>query len=220
MQKSILSDKVFVFVCYQSGSGGEKMSTQVSKFDNCNKLEFYTTPDDRTVITNELFNKVFLNMGWSLDKILESARQTLLTNENIGNKLHVVPSHWDYTHILPYFPNGKIVRIIHNNHNAITQLRDRKVFGGKFKTFLELKGYCLMYVTDGVFKKLLTEKRLNMEMTIGQIHEILVPVMNVMPEPGRNGDFTVQSCDARVFDVWHNTFESNKNSIADFILDK
>jgi hypothetical protein len=216
MLESPVSDRSFLFVCYQPGSGGEKLSTQISNFAECNTLEYYTTPEDRTVITNEFFDKVFLNPGWALGRILDTARQ-ILTVKHLSDKLHVIPSHWDYNSVKPWFPNSKFVRIVHNNHDTIIRNGIKKVSNGQFKSFLELKGYCLMYVTEANLQRLLAQKKLNTNMTIGKVHEILFSESVTFDDPKRPADYTVCINNHQVFNLWYNKFDQYQVKVMDFL---
>ena len=60
MKNLLLSDQVFIFVCYKAGTGGESLSTHISKLEPCVPLEHYITAQHRTIITSDIFEKVFL----------------------------------------------------------------------------------------------------------------------------------------------------------------
>ena len=219
MQKLIVSNHKFLFVCYQAGAGGEHVTTQISKFDNCTPLEFYKTEENRTIITSEFFKKTFLNAVGPIEKLLGIAQQILDTKE-LSNKLDIVPSHWDYTFLLPHFPNSKFIRIVHDSNSEIQENAITKIHGGKFRTFQELVGFCLIYVDNITLKNLLTEKQINLSMNGGQVLDVLYPFVSKEPTGCKDlHNYVHLVKHERVFNMWYNTFEESKNQILNFIKD-
>jgi hypothetical protein len=219
MQKSMISNHKFLFVCYQAGSGGEATATKISNFDSCIPLEFYKTEENRTIITNEFFKKTFLNAVGPIEKLLGIAQQILDTKE-LSNKLNIVPSHWDYTFLLPHFPNSKFVRIVHEGNSEIRENSITKIRGGKFRTFQELVGFCLVYVDDITLKNLLTEKQINLTMNGGQVLDVLDPFVS-KEATGCNDlcNYVHLVEHNQVFNMWYNAFEESKDQILNFIKD-
>ena len=127
MIKSPLSDQVFLFVCYESGSGGENLSTRISELNPCVPLKFYKTEQGRTIITSDFFEKVFLYSAGPIEKLLQKAQDFLKNKAMTSDKITVSPSHWDFEFLLPYFPNSKFVRIVHNNAELVAQNRVDKI---------------------------------------------------------------------------------------------
>jgi len=219
MQKSIISNHKFVFVCYESGSGGENIATQISKFDNCTPLEYYKTQENRTIITTDFFKKTFLNGVGPIEKVLEIS-QSILDSNMLTDTIYVVPSHWDYTFLLSHFPNSKFVRIVHNGNYDIQQNALAKICGGKFKTFQELVGFCLVFVDNITLKNLLTKKQINLTMNGGQVLDILDPFISREPTGCKFlCNFTKLVSHDKVFNLWYNTFQESKDQIFNFIKD-
>lgn len=217
MQKSIISNHKFVFVCYEAGSGGENITTQISKFDNCTPLEFYKTQENRTIITSEFFKKTFLNAVGPIEKILEIAR-TILDSNTLTDTINVVPSHWDYTFLLSHFPNSKFVRIVHDGNPEIEQNTITKIRGGKFRTFQELVGFCLVYVDHITLQNLLTKKQINLTMNGGQVLDTLDPFVSKEPTGCKDlCNYTQLVTHDKVFNMWYDTFEESKDQIYNFI---
>jgi hypothetical protein len=214
--QELLSNKVFVFVCYQAGSGGENLSYQISKFDGCAPLECYRTKEDRTVITNEFFDKIFLRYYWPREKIVSGARQ-ILEHKPIDHELIVVPSHWDYPSLSPYFPNSKYVRIVHNGDSEVSDNVTKKVYGGKFETFLEFIGFCSGYVEENVIKHLLKHKEISMEMNAGQVFDVLKPYMKTITKPSTVGRYTEVIDNEAVLNVCYKKFDQSIERIYNFI---
>ena len=217
MQKSIVSNHMFLFVCYKAGSGGENLATKISKFDNCVPLDFYKTPEDRTVIVGEFFKKIFLNVVGPFEKLLENA-QKIIDNTNLNNKIHVVPSHWDYPWLVPYFPNSKFVRIIFDDFGIekIQENKLKKIDNGKFNTFLELTGFCQIFVDDAILKKLLKEKKVTLKMSGGEILKVLSPFMEEH-NIDDIGDYSSLIKNVNVLNIWFDTAEPSDDQILNFL---
>jgi hypothetical protein len=172
------SDKI-IFVCYTAGSGGERVSVEISQLPGMVPLSYYTANGNRTVITNDIFDKKFLKPSPMLE-IVESAAQSLNNNPITG--LHVVPSHHDFKLLLPYFSNSKFIRLLANTSDQpqLDKNLYEKIWLGYIPTFSEFTGYCLCYTDKVTLSKLLAEKKLNLNMTIGEIHCAL---KNQLPTP-------------------------------------
>lgn len=173
MQKLSQHSDRLLFVCYYPGAGGERLSVLISNLHACEALQSYFTEQSRTVITNDLFEKTFLTPVGPFDLLRERAESITIDWSKL-EKVHVVPSHWDIQYLEPIFPRSKFIRIISpDDLDLLISNTDKKVMQGRFNSLLEMKGYCLMYVTDTVFQDLLKGKKLRMSMTIGQVHAVL-----------------------------------------------
>ena len=89
-----------LFVCYWHGCKGEGLARRISQHSFFKTLDANVT-NNRTIIKNEYFNKVFLN-AWEPD--WPSIK--LPTNINI-----VVPSHFWYDKLKKHFPEAYFVSI-------------------------------------------------------------------------------------------------------------
>ena len=165
------SDKI-IFVCYTAGSGGEKVSVEISQLPGMVPLSYYTAIGNRTVITNDIFDKKFLK-PLPIKETVDLAEQSLNSKPTTG--MHVVPSHYDFVSLLPHFPNSKFIRLLANNSDQPQVKKNlyKKVWLGRLPTFSEFTGYCLCYTDKVTLAKLLAEKKLNPDMTIGEIQCLL-----------------------------------------------
>lgn len=165
------SDKI-IFVCYTAGSGGEKVSVEISQLPGIVPLSYYTAVGNRTVITNDIFDKKFLK-PLPIKETIELAEQSL--NNEPMTSMHVVPSHYDFGSLVPYFPNSKFIRLLANNSDQPQVKKNlyKKIWLGSIPTFNEFTGYCLCYTDKVTLAKLLAEKKLNLNMTMGEIQCIL-----------------------------------------------
>lgn len=216
MQELILSNKIFVFVCYEAGSGGENLATRVSKLAGCTPLEYFKTTEDRTMIVNEYFDKVFLRSFWDFDKVVDTAGQ-ILKQKPLNNEINIIPSHWDCTNLLPYFPNGKFIRIVHNNGPELSDNITKKIYGRKFDSFQEFIGFCYVYVDDDALKKLLKDNQISMRMNAGQVVELLKPYMKNTVNLSRLGKYTELIEHDAVLNVWYKTVDESMDKIFNFI---
>jgi hypothetical protein len=220
MQKLSLSDHIFVFVCYQPGAGGENLSTNISRLANCVPLEFYVTPERRTIIMHEFFEKTFLNLGAPLDKLI-SAAQNILQKKCVSDKIHVVPSHRDHHELSGYFPNSKFIRIVNADRDQLDKLVNEKVYSGKFRSLQELKGYCLIFIDYTVLQLLFKQKKIHLGMTIGDIYKIIKPFINKELYDIRkniaDSSFNFLVNNRNVFNLEWGQYESHKEHIEHFI---
>ena len=121
-----------LFVCYWHGCKGEGLAYRISQHS------FFKTLDaniinNRTIIKNEYFNKVFLN-AWEPD--WPSIK--LPTNINI-----VVPSHFWYDELKKHFPEAYFVSIgIPKDIETFKQKLYDRFYSYKTKNILELAGEC------------------------------------------------------------------------------
>jgi hypothetical protein len=215
MKKSTDYKKQFVFVCYQPGSGGEKLSTWIAQAADFEPLTFYKTPQDRTVITNEYFEKIFLNPVGPFENLLQTANKILETKPT-SSKLNVVPSHWDYDLLHPHFAHSKFIRIVHNDPETICEIVTEKVFGGKLQSLLELKGYCMMYIDEPEFLNLFLKRKISMSMTIGEIHDIILPyITKTVNSKKKYKNYTIKLDNPNILNVWYNDFDQQQ--ILDFV---
>jgi hypothetical protein len=215
MIKSPLSDRVFLFVCYESGSGGENLSTKISNLEPCMPLEFYTTEQGRTIITSDFFEKVFLYSVVPIDNLLQKAQGILQSKTISDSKITVSPSHWDFDVLLPYFPNSKFVRIVHDDPKLMEQNRVNKIDNSKFSNFLEFTGFCLSYVERDTLTELLKQKKITFDMQIGEIIEVLNDYRIKSTESVFKNNVLVDH--KQVFNVVYNTFEEKQKQILNFI---
>ena len=215
MIKSPLSDRVFLFVCYESGSGGENLSTKISNLEPCMPLEFYTTEQGRTIITSDFFEKVFLYSVTPIDNLLQKAQGILQSKTISDSKITVSPSHWDFDVLLPYFPNSKFVRIVHDDPKLMEQNRVNKIDNSKFSNFLEFTGFCLSYVERDTLTELLKQKKITFDMQIGEIIEVLNDYRIKSTESVFKNNVLVDH--KQVFNVVYNTFEEKQKQILNFI---
>jgi len=88
-----------LFVCYVHGCRGEFLSHKIAQQDIFKSLEAKVVAN-RTIITNDFFNKDFLKLKYPIIK--------RFPNENI-----VVPSHYFYDELIRDFPNAVFVAIDH-----------------------------------------------------------------------------------------------------------
>lgn len=167
----LLSDK-FVFVCYIAGTGGERLSVETAQLPGLVPLSYYTAFGNRTVITSDIFDKKLLR-PCPLGEVINLVEQSLNNKSVVGT--HVVPSHYDFDLLLPYFPNSKFIRLLSNNTDRPQVKRNlyKKIWLGRVPTFNEFTGYCLCYTDKVTLSKLLAEKKLNLDMTIGEIQCVL-----------------------------------------------
>jgi hypothetical protein len=215
MIKSPLSERVFLFVCYESGSGGENLATQLARLEPCWPLKFYTTEQGRTIITSDYFEKVFLYSVTPFDHVLQKAQDMLASKVLPSDKITVSPSHWDVDVLLPYFPNSKFVRITHDNSDLIQQNRINKIHNSKFSNFAEFTGFCLAYVDKEVLSELLKQKTITFDMQMGKILEVLTPFRIGSTESKFKNNILVDH--KQVFNILYNTYEKNQQEILNFI---
>lgn len=208
----------FVFVCYQPGAGGERLCAWISQSQHCEPLTFYKTAEDRTVITNEYFDKTFLNPVGPFEYLLNTASEILKTKP-VPEKINVVPSHWDYELLVSHFAHSKFIRIIHDDPAAISKIAEKKVFGGHLRTLLELKGYCMMYVEEPVFLNLLLQRKISVSMTIGEIHQAITPYITKNTDTKKKfKGYTQPIHQPNVLNVWHNNIDQQQ--ILEFVESK
>jgi hypothetical protein len=216
MVKFPISDRVFVFVCYQGGAGGENLCTKISQFDCCEPVQSYLTPQNRTVITNDFFDKTFLKSVGPIDKLLDQARKIVATKD-VPEKTCVSPSHWDFDFLVEHFPYSKFIRIIHPDPSELRETCQIKILDGNFCSLTELKGYCLQYVDMRTLAELLTTKSISLNMNIGQIQNIL----DTCPKKYTNDDLSVFRNiivdHKQVLNVKYNNFEQQKQAIFNFV---
>jgi hypothetical protein len=219
MQNLSLSDHTFVFVCYQAGAGGENLSTNISRLADCIPLEFYVTPERRTIIIDEFFEKTFLNSGAPLDQLIGTA-QNILKNKCVSDKIHVVPSHRDYHELSGYFPNSKFIRIVNADSDQLQKLVEEKVYSSKFRSFEELKGYCLSYIDYTGLQFLFKQRKINISMTIGDIYKIIKPFINPEYDTRKavtDSSYNLLVNDCNVFNLEWGQYELHKEQIQQFI---
>ena len=178
MQKFSKNSDRLVFVCYYPGAGGEKLSTQISQLEVCTTLLSYYTEQSRTVITNDLFAKTFLIPVGPFEHLIDKVKALQIDWDRL-TCWQVVPSHWDVECLESFFPDSKFIRIISPKNLAVMRANtNKKVMEGRCHSLLELKGYCLMYVSPSIFQDLLISGQLHLTMTIGQIHAVLEPFIS------------------------------------------
>jgi hypothetical protein len=106
-----------IFVCYRHGFGGENLSYRISNHALCDKL-LVKTAKGRTVIKNDLFNKIFLgfnnNFQYNFQDKEKLCKKVIKDFKNkIDNikKYNVVPSHIDAVILKKYFFNSYFIII-------------------------------------------------------------------------------------------------------------
>jgi len=121
-----------LFVCYRHGCHGEYMAHRISQHPLFRTL-VADKVNGRTVIKNDYFNKKFLSQRNMINFDLLK-----LPAENL-----VVPSHYFYDELQPYFPAAKYVSIDVpiDLHGYKQKLFDR-FYGYKSSSLLELVGEC------------------------------------------------------------------------------
>jgi len=218
MKNLPLSDQVFVFVCYKAGTGGEYLSTCISKIESCVHLEYYTTDQNRTIITSDFFEKVFLYSVGPFENLLQKAKIILAHNPLIQNKLHVSPSHWDYDFLIPYFPKSKFIRIFCDDTELIKKNVEEKINNGKFSTFLEFKGFCLIYVEQIVFETLFQQRQIAFNKPIGETYNVLQNHLKSSENSVFRSKLKIDH--KQVFNLEYDTYNQHQREIVNFILDR
>tara|TARA_B100000424_G_C22883690_1_gene470238 strand:- start:396 stop:1058 length:663 start_codon:yes stop_codon:yes gene_type:complete len=147
----------FIFVCYQHGTGGERLSVDISLHEKCNNL-----PHDEMASrtwTYDYFDKLFLkppeipfNDNWKM-------QCKDITSSDLAD---VVPSHYRPERIREVFPNELYVVI--NTPKTSQQWQDlrkkvyEKVWKTKHENIEQKIGYWKTHtdreITKDIFKKL------------------------------------------------------------------
>jgi hypothetical protein len=106
-----------IFVCYQHGFGGENLSHRISQHPLCDRL-LVKTEKGRTVIKNDIFNKVFLGFNNNFqynfqdkEKLCIKIIKDFKNKIDKVNKFTVVPSHVDAKILRKFFTNSYFVTI-------------------------------------------------------------------------------------------------------------
>ena len=121
-----------LFVCYQHGCQGESLTYKISKHKFFKTLEAKIV-NNRTIITNDFFNKQLLN-SWAPDM----ASMELPTNHNI-----VVPSHYFYDVMKKYFPGAHFVSIdLPKDLKTFKEKLYNRFYTYQTKNMLEIAGEC------------------------------------------------------------------------------
>lgn len=121
-----------LFVCYRHGCGGEYLSHKISTHKLFKTLEIRTV-NNRTIITNDFFNKQLLSRNNWLPDIPK-----LPTDYNI-----VVPSHYFYDILKDYLPNAYFVSIdVPEDLKKFRQQLFDRYWKYNTKNMLELAGEC------------------------------------------------------------------------------
>ena len=121
-----------LFVCYRHGCKGEGLSLRLSQHSFFKTLEADIV-NDRTIITNDVFNKGLLFRDDVLPKVPE-----LPVDSNI-----VVPSHHFYDTMKNYVPNSYFISIDVPTSDELDNWRDllyNRYWTYKTKNILELTG--------------------------------------------------------------------------------
>ena len=152
----------FIFVCYNHGAGGEKLSVQISKNAKCNTLK-YDVMDKRTW-SYDYFNKLFLkpyDKNWK-DKCDTTAKSELI---------HVVPSHYSPSTLREVFPNEFYVVINYpKTAGGVCTLKGstyEKVWCTKHNNLHQKLGYWRVNTNREITRDIM--KQLNQELTNGEI---------------------------------------------------
>ena len=123
-----------LFVCYRHGCKGEGLSLRLSQHSFFKTLEADIV-NDRTIITNDVFNKGLLFRDDVLPKVPE-----LTVDSNI-----VVPSHHFYDTMKNYVPNSYFISIDVPTSDELDNWREllyNRYWTYKTKNILELTGEC------------------------------------------------------------------------------
>ena len=114
--KKIKMNKL-IFVCYQHGFGGENLSYRISNHALCDKL-LVKIEKGRTVIKNDIFNKVFLGFNNNFQyNLLDKEKLCKKIIKDFKNKIDkikkytVVPSHVDANTLRNVFTNSYFITI-------------------------------------------------------------------------------------------------------------
>jgi hypothetical protein len=106
-----------IFVCYQHGFGGENLSHRISQHPLCDRL-LVKIEKGRTVIKNDIFNKVFLGFNNNFqynfqdkEKLCIKIIKDFKNKIDKVNKFTVVPSHVDAKILRKFFTNSYFVTI-------------------------------------------------------------------------------------------------------------
>lgn len=106
-----------IFVCYQHGFGGEKLSHRISQHPLCDKL-LVKIEKGRTIIKNDIFNKIFLgfnnNFQYSFqdkEKLCKKIVKDFKDKIDKIKKYNVVPSHVDANILRKVFYNSYFITI-------------------------------------------------------------------------------------------------------------
>jgi hypothetical protein len=207
----------FVFVCYDVGAGGESTSVKISSIESCSQLTCYVTEESRTIITNEFFQKIFLKITGSFDEKVQIA-QKILQNSAIPKKILIVPSHWDYSFYSNHteFENSRFIRIISPSKEILENNTNEKIYNSKFKTLSELIGFCLIFVNKDILSLLLKNKKINMQMTIGEIKQELVNMPNSKQGCMIDSFRSIVKHDS-ILNIDYNSFSKNQSMIKEFL---
>ncbi len=115
--RKIKMDKL-IFVCYQHGFGGENLSHRISKHALCDKL-LVKIEKGRTIIKNDLFNKIFLgfnnNFQYSFfqnkEKLCKKVMKDFKQKIDKIKKYNIVPSHIDAGALRKVFTDSYFITI-------------------------------------------------------------------------------------------------------------
>jgi len=203
-----------VFVCYEAGAGGERLSVNISAFPGFRKLNCYLTESNRTIITNDIFEKIFLFCAGPFERLVESVRG--LDKDVEPDTLYVTPSHWDVAYLEPIFPCSRFIRIISPSQEIIEVSRER-IWNTTFSNFLEFAGYCKIYLTDQEFKDYLIDKKIRHTMSVRQINQVIEKEI----KRSQTCQFKYRQVidKPNILNVPYNSFEEYRESIQNF-LDK
>jgi len=123
-----------VFVCYHYGTGGERLSLEISRLPGASPLPHRQM--GTRVFTRDLFHKRLLTPATALPHTLPRRAHT---------RPHVIPSHVDATRLLPHFPRALFVVIAApRNRSEQWTLREdiyHKVWRTSHHTLAEKIGY-------------------------------------------------------------------------------
>ena len=207
----------FVFVCYDPGAGGESTSIKISSLESCDQLTGYITAESRTIITNEFFKKTFLNIAGVFDEKVRLA-QKIFQESPVPKKIQIVPSHWDYSSYVqhPEFTHSRFLRILSPSKEMLKNNVDKKIYNSKFKNFLEFKGFCLTLIDTDALAELLQQKKINMQMTIGEIQQELFNVPNSARYPKIDSFHTIIE-NSSILNIAYDSFAQNESTIKSFI---
>jgi len=202
-----------IFVCYEAGAGGERLAVNISSLPGCRQLECYVTDNNRTIITNDIFEKIFLYSAGPFERLHNSVAN--LKKDFSLDNYYIVPSHWDVTFLEPVFPNSRFIRIINPDSSVLAEAVSEKIWKTKFHNFLEFVGYCKIYLNDQEFKDYLVTKKINHRMTVGEIYAAMEKEIERSESYSHHYHILVNQ--SNVINIPYNSFEESREQILQFI---
>ena len=134
-----------IFVCYYQGTGGEHLSVEVSKLDQCYDLEYHRVGN--RYVTNDITkgllrheakrdNPILFKQKLSQIKSFFARKQHIFPH----NKWYVVPAHFTPKELEDLDIDKKFISITTPNDNSHIEKIVEKVLPHRFTNILELTG--------------------------------------------------------------------------------